>query len=267
MIDLGKKNLLGVGVNAIDYRAALDRLLRSAREGSRCATTALAVHGLMTGALDPVHRSRLNTFEIVTADGQPVRWALNLLYGANLTDRVYGPKLTLLLCEAAAKEGLPVYFYGSTAETLAHLGERLSRQFPGLQIAGMEPSRFRRLSAGEQAETVERIERSGARVLFVGLGCPRQEVFTYEVSRYLNMPVLAVGAAFDYHAGLLKEPPMLLQRFGLQWLYRLCQEPRRLWRRYVVTNTQFVLLLIAQWLRFWRPPLTQQIAIEDLRFG
>ena len=256
MIDQGKKNLLGVAVSAVDYEYAIDRILGDAKAGRRCATTALAVHGVMTGALDRAHRYRLNQFDLVTPDGQPVRWALNLLYGTKLADRVYGPDLTLFVCKRAAQEEIPVYFYGSKPEVLENLQRRLSVLCPGLQIAGMQPSQFRSLSEEEQVAAAERIRESGARILFVGLGCPRQEVFTYEMSRYLNMPVLAVGAAFDYHAGLLEQPPALLQRLGLQWLYRLIQEPRRLWRRYLVTNSQFVAMLCAQWLRLWRPKLS-----------
>jgi len=115
---------------------------------------------------------------------------------------------------------------------------------------------------------VERIRSCGAQILFVGLGCPRQEVFTYEMSKYLNMPVLAVGAAFDYHSGLLREPPQFLQEAGLQWLYRLCQDPARLWRRYLITNTQFIVMFLAQWLRVWRPSLDDtQVPLADVRFG
>src|SRR6202020_2446408 len=127
-------------------------------------------------------------------------------------------------------------FYGCSQKVLGQLCVRLPQLCPGLEIAGVQPSEFRQLSEEEQKPTPNRIRNSGAKILFVGLGCPRQEVFTYEMSKHLSMPMLAVGAAFDYHAGLLQQPPQLLQRYGLQWLYRLCQEPRRLWRRYLYTN-------------------------------
>ena len=268
MINGGKKNLVGVGISACDYEYAVDRILSDAKAGRRCATTALAVHGVITGALDRVHRFRLNAFDLVTPDGQPVRWALNLLYGTKLSDRVYGPKMTLLVCVRAALEGVPVYLYGSKPDVLAMLRERLQVLCPGLIIAGAEPSRFRLLTTEEQVEAAERIRDSGARILFVGLGCPRQEVFTYEMSRLLNMPVLAVGAAFDYHSGLLEEPPAVLQRLGLQWLYRLVQEPRRLWHRYLVNNSQFVGLFLAQWLHLWRPRLDDNDApTTSVRYG
>lgn len=268
MIDQGKRDIFGINVSAVDYEFALDDILQCAKENKPCATTALAVHGLMTGALDPEHRKRLNTFRLVTADGQPVRWALNLLHKTALKDRVYGPKLTWQLCQRAAQEGVPVYFYGSTSEVLTHLVDRLRERIPGIQIAGYEPSKFRRISSVEQTELVQRILSSGAKIVFVGLGCPRQEVFTYEVSQLLKMPVLAVGAAFDYHAGLLHEPPEWIQRRGLQWLYRLVQEPRRLWKRYVVTNSQFLVMLLGQWSGLWHPkPLARDLVIHDQRFG
>lgn len=268
MIDKGQKNLLGIGISAVDYAFATQKIIESAEAGRRCATTALAVHGIITGVSDRAHRFRLNHFDLVTPDGQPVRWALNLLYGAGLKDRVYGPKLTLLVCEEAARRGTPVYFYGSTPKVLAELSRRLQEIYPGLNIVGTEPSRFRHLSVEEQIETMQRISDSGAKILFVGLGCPRQEVFTFEASQHLNMPVLAVGAAFDYHAGLLKEPPAFLQRIGLQWLYRLVQEPQRLWKRYLVTNSKFVALFVAQWLHFWKPSLNDcDSPVADVRFG
>ena len=207
MIDRGKRNLLGVGISAVDYEYAVAKIMDAARKGRRCATTALAVHGVITGAMDSAHRYRLNTFDLVTPDGQPVRWGLNLLHGTKLRDRVYGPTMTLKVCQQAALQGIPVYFYGSSQGVLDQLCVRLPELCPGLKIAGAHPSQFRLLSAEEQVLAAERISESGAKILFVGLGCPRQEVFTYEMSKHLSMPMLAVGAAFDYHAGLLQQPP------------------------------------------------------------
>ena len=268
MIDQGKKNVLGVGISAVDYEYAVSRVIADAKAGRRCRTTALAVHGVITGALDRVHRYRLNQFELVTPDGQPVRWALNRLYGSGLRDRVYGPKMTFMVCQKAAVEGISVYFYGSKPEVLEALCRRLQELCPGLKIAGAEPSRFRLLTDLEQRKTAERIRDSGAQILFVGLGCPRQEVFAYEMGELLPMPILAVGAAFDYYAGLLEEPPEFLQRVGLQWLYRLVQEPGRLWKRYLFTNSQYVGLLVAQWMRLWKPRLENcEAPKEDVRFG
>lgn len=253
MIDHGKRNVLGVLVDAVDYPAAQRRILRAAHERLPYGVSALAVHGVMTGVRDEVHRHRLNALDLVTPDGQPVRWALNWLHGTKLTDRVYGPELTRRLYESAADEGLPIYFYGSTPEVLSALCANLQRRFPALAIAGAEPSKFRRLDTVELEEVAQRIRASGARMAFVGLGCPRQEVFAYELRDAVSMPVIAVGAAFDYHAGLVDEPPRWIQARGLHWAYRLIQNPKRLWRRYLLLNPEYLARFLAQKVGLWSP--------------
>jgi N-acetylglucosaminyldiphosphoundecaprenol N-acetyl-beta-D-mannosaminyltransferase len=251
--DLGMRNVIGILVDAVDYEAAIDRIITAATEHRGYAVSALAVHGVMTGVRDPEHAYRLNHFDLVTPDGQPVRWALNLLHGTGLTDRVYGPRLMLGVCGAAAARRLPIYLYGSTEPVLDRLKASLRRRFPALLIAGTEPSKFRRTTPEEKAEIVERITSSGTAITFVGLGCPRQEVFAYEYRHDLSMPVVAVGAAFDYHAGVLREPSYFIQRAGLHWLYRLAQEPHRLWKRYTVLNASYLGRLALQRLGFDRP--------------
>lgn len=260
VIERGRHSVLGVGIDAVDYEAAVERIIKAASEGKRCTTSALAVHGVMTGALDPIHRFRLNALDLVVPDGQPVRWALRLLHGINLPDRVYGPNLTLRVLERAARDSIPVYFYGSTPDTLSRLLARLQERLPLLIVAGSEASKFRQLSESEVDGTVARVRGSGARILVVGLGCPRQEVFAWETGDALGMPVLAVGAAFDFHAGTVKQAPASMQRVGLEWLFRLLQEPRRLWRRYLFLNPVFLLYLSLQRLGvpmpYSRAPLT-----------
>lgn len=246
MIDLGKKNVLGVMIDAVDYEAAVARIIEAAKERRPYAVSALAVHGVMTGVDDDEHRYRLNHLDLVTPDGQPVRWAINLLHGTNLRDRVYGPTLTLMVCRIAAEKGLPVFFYGSRPEVLDRLTQDLRHRYPTLRIVGSEPSKFRTTTAAEKVEIAARIRDSGAQITFVGLGCPRQEIFAYEYRDDLAMPVVAVGAAFDYHAGLLAEAPGWMQRNGLQWLYRLGQDPRRLWRRYLLLNPRYTIRIVAQ---------------------
>jgi N-acetylglucosaminyldiphosphoundecaprenol N-acetyl-beta-D-mannosaminyltransferase len=256
MIDQGKRNVLGVQVDAVDYAAAVDKILAAAREQRPLAVTALAVHGVMTGVQDKAHGARLNAFDLVTPDGQPVRWALNSLHHAHLADRVYGPDLTMKVLEACAEEGLPVYLYGSTEATLQRLIAKLLDRLPALKIAGSEPSKFRPATPGEPEEIAARIESSGARVVLVGLGCPRQEVFVYAMRDLIHAPLLAVGAAFDYHAGQLRKPPPWMQKRGLEWLWRLGLEPRRLWKRYLLLNPAYLARLSAQKTRLWRatPP-------------
>jgi exopolysaccharide biosynthesis WecB/TagA/CpsF family protein len=246
MIDLGKKNVLGVLVDAVDYEAAVGRIIRAASERRGMSVSALAVHGVMTGVLDTPHRYRLNSFDLITPDGQPVRWALNWLYRAGLRDRVYGPELTLRVCAEAARRSLPIYLYGSKQTVLDSLVERLAERFPGIRIAGAEPSKYRRLSKDEKHQVVARIRASGAALTLVGLGCPRQEVWAYEFRDALDMPVLAVGAAFDFCAGTLPQAPPALQRAGLEWAFRLYREPRRLWRRYLYLNPTYVAMLMLQ---------------------
>ena len=246
MISRGKRSVLGVSVDVIDYESAVDQVVQAAKGKRPFAVTALAVHGVMTGAMDPEQRFRLNQFDLVVPDGQPVRWALNLLHSAKLGERVYGPTLMLELCARCAKEGLPIYLYGSSADVLSKLRDRLQSKFPSLKIAGAQPSRFRRVTTEEKKEIVQTIRDSGARVVFAGLGCPRQEVWAYEYRKALSMPVIAVGAAFDFHAGTVPQAPNALQRAGLEWAFRLSKEPRRLWRRYALLNPLYVAMVTAQ---------------------
>ena len=248
-----KRNLLGVLIDAIDYDTVVNAVMAAAKERRPLAVSPLAVHGVMTGVLDREHRYRLNALDIVTPDGQPVRWGLNLIHGARLRDRVYGPTLMLHLTRAAAREGVPIYLYGSSQAVIERLKARLPELSPGIVVAGAEPSKFRRTSRNEKASIVERIHSSGALMVFVGLGCPRQEIFAYEYRDVLGVPVVAAGAAFDYHSGFLREPAPGLQRAGLQWAYRLLQEPGRLWKRYLVLNPAYITLLALQVLRLWHP--------------
>ena len=246
MIDNGKHNVLGVRIDAVDYDGAVRRVMDAASAGRPLAVSALAVHGLMTGALDPTHKHRLNAFDLLCPDGQPVRWALGWLHGERLPDRVYGPNLMLRVCQQAAAEGVPIFLFGGSEQLLDALRARLLERFPALRIAGVRASKFRTLSDEERAELVDEVRQSGARIAFVGLGCPRQEVFAYEMREDLSMPLLAVGAAFNFHAGLLDQAPKWAQDRGLEWAYRLFKEPRRLWRRYVVLNPMYLGMLALQ---------------------
>lgn len=268
MINKGTHPVLGVNVAAVDYDYATTCIVAAARQRQPCAVSALAVHGVMTGFRDPAHRRRLNGLDLVVPDGQPVRWALRWIHGIALQERVYGPTLTLSVLNAAAQNRLPVYFYGSTPETLRRLIENLQRAFPRLLVAGAEPSRFRRISPAEKADIVARIKESGARIVFVGLGCPRQEVWAYEYRERLSMPILAVGAAFDFHAGTLSQAPRWMQRRGLEWLYRLSREPLRLWRRYLLLNPAYLVRVSLEAASILRTPaLRPDGDVPELSFG
>jgi N-acetylglucosaminyldiphosphoundecaprenol N-acetyl-beta-D-mannosaminyltransferase len=267
MLNAGKRNIVGVLVDAVDYEAALDFIFRAAREKRGAAISALAVHGVMTGVLDREHKFRLNHFDLLVPDGQPVRWVLNWLYGAKLPDRVYGPNLTLKVCARAAAEGESVYLYGSTSKILSALMQSLEQRFPGIKIAGAEPSKFRRLTPAEKTELEGRIISSGASITLVGLGCPRQEVFAYEFRQAVSMPILAVGAAFPFLAGLIPQAPLWMQNRGLEWLFRLTLEPRRLWRRYVYLNPAYLFLVAMQASRLLRFPTDGASPIREQLFG
>ena len=263
----GKGNIIGILIDAVDYKSAVDRIVQGAHERRPMAISALAVHGLMTGVMDKEQKYRLNHFDLLVPDGQPVRWALNLLYRTQLQDRVYGPNLTKAVCTRAARDGVPVYFYGSTPDVLNGLRRSLLKTCPELKIAGMEPSRFRRLTPEEKTELVERIRLSQAGLLFVGLGCPRQEVFAYEFQGLVSMPILAVGAAFPFLAGLTPQAPLWMQNAGLEWLFRLKTDPRRLWRRYIYLNTAYICLLAVQTLGLSRFSTDGELPKSELLYG
>ena len=242
-----RRNVLGVNVSATTYSEACDAIMAAAHAGRPAVVSLHAVHAIIESCRNPELLRKVNEFEIIGPDGQPVRWALNLLHGAGLTDRVYGPELMLRLCDRAADERVSIYLYGSSPEVIEQLRIKLPQRFPGLVIAGAESPPFRALSKEEAEEMVRRINASGAGLVFIGLGCPNQDHFAHDHPNRLRGVQVCVGAAFDFHAGNKKMAPGWMQHHGLEWLYRLCQEPRRLFRRYLVTNTLFVNKLAVQW--------------------
>jgi len=266
VIAQGKRNVLGVLVDAIDYDAATAKVLAAAREGRPLAVTALAVHGVMTGVQDRAHIYRINHLDLVVPDGQPVRWALNHLHRAGLPERVYGPSLTVEVLRMAADEGVTVFFYGSTPEVLASMQRKIAQSYPGVVIAGVRPSRFEQLTEEEADLIAEHIRDSGAQIVFAGLGCPRQEVWAYEFRRRLWIPIVAVGAAFPFIDGALRQAPRWMQDRGLEWLFLLCMEPRRLWRRYLLLSPAYIFLVLCQLLGFRFSSEGQEPEQEEL-FG
>jgi exopolysaccharide biosynthesis WecB/TagA/CpsF family protein len=240
-----KVDLFGVGVSATTYDEAVAAVREAAARGLAGVVSCHAVHAIVTTSGDPALRAKVNTFDMVTPDGQPVRWALNLLHRAGLAERVYGPEFMLRLCRAAAEAGLPVYLYGGSPAVAEKLQVNLRQLCPQLQITGAFAPPFRPLTAEEDREVVARINGSGARLVFIGLGCPKQDLFAFAHRETIRAVQVCVGAAFDFHAGVKKMAPAWMQRHGLEWLYRLGQEPGRLWRRYLTTNTVFLAKLAA----------------------
>lgn len=234
-------NVLGVNVSRVDYESAVEVIIQAARERRSFAVGALAVHGVMEANRNREFSQALQQMDLLTPDGQPVRWAMNLLGARELRNRVYGPTLMLKVCERAAAEGLSIFLYGNTRTVLDLLGRSLRQKFPALIIAGTMEDRFRDASPEEDAEDIRIIRGSGAHIVMVGRGCPRQEKWVASHRGIIHAPLLAVGAAFDFHAGVKAQAPRVMQDHGLEWLFRLAQEPRRLWRRYLILNPLFIL--------------------------
>ncbi len=243
-----KYPLLGVNVSAVTYESAAEFVFSAIASDVSVIITNMAVHGLMLSSRNPVMREKINRFDIVTPDGHPVRWAMNLLYGTGLSDRVYGPKFTEILCAMAAERGIGIFLFGSYPQVVENLRTNLVRRFPKLQVLGAEPHPFRPLTSEEDDLLVRKINASGAGLVFLGLGCPLQEEFAYDHRQKIKGVQVCVGAAFDFHSGNKKMAPAWMQRRGLEWAFRLSQEPRRLWRRYLYTNSLFVYSIAKQWL-------------------
>lgn len=237
----------GVLVSGVTYADATASIIEAARIEQPALVAATSVHGLTMAAINAAFGEQLNAFDMLTPDGQPVRWSLNLLHDLRLGDRVYGPTLMLHLCQVAARENLPVYLYGGRPEVLNRLVSRLPNLAPDLRIAGSYSPPFRTLTPEEDEADVRAIRASGARIVFVGLGCPRQEEWAYRHRADLRMPIVCVGAAFDFHAGVLRQAPAWMQARGLEWFFRLMMEPRRLWRRYAKHIPIFIFLLAREY--------------------
>ncbi|MFC7516538.1 WecB/TagA/CpsF family glycosyltransferase [Herbaspirillum sp. GCM10030257] len=203
------------------------------------------VHSVVTTTSDVEFKIAVNNADMATPDGAPIAWALRQ-FGYASQERINGPDLMMKYLAEAERLGQTVFFYGSTDATLAKLRVALAKLFPGLRIGGTYSPPFRSLSLEEDEEIVEMINGSGSNVVFVGLGCPKQEKWMAEHRGRINAVMIGVGAAFDYHAGVIKRAPIWWQRNGLEWLYRLGSEPRRLFKRYMVTNTLFMVGFLRQ---------------------
>ena len=263
-----KFNLFGVQVGGVDFDDACDAILNAAHRGTPAVVSAFAVHALVEAATEPALARKVNRFAIITPDGQPVRWALNWLHSARLKHNIRGSHLMWRLCERAAAEGVSIYLYGSSPKTLGLLERNLLAAFPALEIAGIESPPFRPLSPGEDAEMIQRVNASGAGLMFIGLGCPKQDHFAAEHAHSIRAVQLCVGAAFDFHAGTKATAPEWMQRRGLEWVFRLYQEPKRLWKRYLVTNAIFIQKLAVQFLlhRLLRLPM-RPVAADPTQYA
>lgn len=243
-----KEDIFGTGISITSFAETL-RLLEQRRPDRAVTVNVCNVHSVMSARSDPQLATALSAGEINTSDGVPLVWVIKSRGFARQT-RMYGPDLAV----AAFAHGLPLgwrhFFYGATPETLQLLVRNLSQRFPGLKIAGMYAPPFRDQTDAERDEVVKLIEASRADIVWVGLGMPKQEKWMYEMRAHLPGKVLVgVGAAFDFLAGTKRQAPLWMQRSGLEWIFRLATEPRRLWRRYLRYNPRFVVGFVRQYLR------------------
>jgi len=240
--------ILGSRIDTTSYEDACDRIQNWVATKTSCYIVAANVHVVMTAYWDSDYQKVINDAALVTPDGMPLVWGLRSL-GAKHQPRVYGPDLMLAWCDRAAQLGLPIYLYGSKSETLERLEHNLTQRFPDLEIAGSYAPPFGEIDPETLAVDLDRIRASGASVVFVGLGCPKQEYWMSQAVGKLDMVMIGVGAAFDFASGQVSQAPRWMMRLGLEWLYRLIQEPQRLWRRYLINNPIFVILFGWQLLR------------------
>jgi len=245
--EIPSRMILGVRTDATSYPEVAGVVTAWAGRGESRYVIANTVNGVMEAYDSPEVRSAMNGADLITADGMPLVWALRLL-GLEGARRVYGPDLTLVVLESAAKRRIPVGFYGGTPETLAAFCRSARRRWPYLRIAYAWSPPFRPATPEEDQRMAGAVAASGARILFVGLGAPKQEQWMAHHRGRLPAVMLGVGAAFDFLSGAKRQAPRWMMRAGLEWLFRLAQEPRRLWGRYLRHNPRFVALFLAQWL-------------------
>jgi N-acetylglucosaminyldiphosphoundecaprenol N-acetyl-beta-D-mannosaminyltransferase len=238
-------SVLGSHIDALSWDEAIGTISTWAESRESKYVAICNVHSVVTAMQDPQHKHDLNQADMATCDGMPITWVLRKL-GFVDQQRINGPDLMWKYCEKIEKTGQTVFFYGSTDDNLALLKGQLLATFPKLQIAGMYSPPFRALTDAEDAAVVKNLNDSGAGVVFVGLGCPRQEHWMNEHRGKINAVMIGVGAAFNYHAGTIRRAPLWMQNAGLEWLHRLAADPRRLWKRYLVTNTLFIFSITAQ---------------------
>lgn len=240
--------ILGMRVDATSYERAARQVVEWSQSRESRYVCVSTVHMVMEAHDRPEFQRVVNDADLVTSDGMPLVWSLKAL-GVSSASRVYGPTLTPIVCQVAAEAGIPVGFYGGSEAVLDRMLDGLEQRFPELKVVYRHSPPFRSLTPDEEAQELEEIRASGARIVFVGLGCPKQERWMAAHRGQLDAVMLGVGAAFDFLAGNKRQAPAPVQSLGLEWLFRLVTEPRRLWKRYLYNNPRFVVLFATQLLR------------------
>jgi N-acetylglucosaminyldiphosphoundecaprenol N-acetyl-beta-D-mannosaminyltransferase len=244
-------SILNVSLSPTSYSKSTSLIGKWVDKSESRYVCAANVHMLMEAHDSHGYREIVNSADLVTPDGMPLVWMMRLK-GEKKQGRVYGPDLMLAVLELAQKNGFPVGFYGSSSMVLDVLKQRLLLKYPDLKMNYSFSPPFREMSEEEDRQVVDDINNSGIRILFVGLGCPKQEIWMAEHKGKIPVVMIGVGAAFDFHAGVKSQAPVFVQRAGFEWLFRLVNEPGRLWRRYLYHNSRFVFLALADLLGFFR---------------
>ncbi|MBW4658830.1 MAG: WecB/TagA/CpsF family glycosyltransferase [Drouetiella hepatica Uher 2000/2452] len=249
------QNVIGFPVTALPFDAQISLVMKWASARLSKYVCVANVHMLMEAHTDPSFASVLEAADMVTPDGMPLVWLMKLM-GVPHQDRVAGMDIFLALCKQASTEGISVFFLGSKPDILERMKKNLCEEFPELQVADMQPLPFRPLTLEEDEAMVQKINESGARLVLVSLGCPKQEIWMNQHQGKVEAVMLGLGGVFPVYAGIHKWAPNWVRRAGLEWLYRLLQEPRRLWRRYFATIPPFLYLaskqVLANWVRSLR---------------
>lgn len=244
--DAARANVLGVGISAINMEDALRSFRTAIERGGKRYVCVTGVHGIMEAQRNATLKRVLNESYLVTPDGMPTVW-VGKLEGHRRMQQVCGPELMLRVCELSQEAGHSHFLYGGTPEIIERLRANLSQRFPRLNIVGTYAPPFRRLNEREEKDLVERVFHAKPDVFWVGLSTPKQELFMSEYLHRLDTKLMVgVGAAFNIHAGVLRDAPKWVKHAGLQWLHRLLQEPSRLWKRYLINNPQFVVKIALQ---------------------
>jgi N-acetylglucosaminyldiphosphoundecaprenol N-acetyl-beta-D-mannosaminyltransferase len=244
-MSLASRRVLGMRVDATSYEDASRRVLRWAREGRSGYVCVATVHMTMEAFDSAAFRQVVNRADLVTPDGRPLVWALRSL-GVRGASQVRGTDLTTYVVERAARENVPIGMYGGTPELLEVFGHVLKTRYPEIRVVCQIAPPFRPLTPEEDEAVTREIVASGARVLFVGLGCPKQEKWMVAHKGRIPAVMLGVGAAFDFHTGRVRQAPRWMQVAGVEWVFRLLMDPRRLWKRYAKHNPRFVGLFLMQ---------------------
>jgi len=256
--------ILNTYINTVSYQDTCDRIQTLAKNKQSSYIVAANVHVVVTAHKRPDYKHIIEQAALVTPDGMPLVMGMRWL-GAYDQQRVYGPDLMLAWCDRATETNLPIYLYGSSIQTLHLLSLKLQANYPGLIIAGTHSPPFRPLTPAEENADIVRIRDSGAAVVFVGLGCPKQEEWMYRQLGRLDAVMIGVGAAFKMHSGEIHQAPRWMMKYSLEWLFRLVQDPKRLWSRYFHTNIPFIYLFSQQLLKHRISSITQRFrSVETL---